>query len=136
MKPNKAIIAQRAHELRMQQTSMEGVLWQQLRNRNVNGLKFRRQHPIGGYIVDFVCLKDKLIIEVDGDSHAEQEAYDAVRTQYLEGRGFRVVRFTNDEVRYSLDAVIEKIVTICLEKHKINSNSNPSPNLSPLDKLL
>ena len=115
MKPNKAFTAQRAHELRMQQTPMEAVLWQQLRNRNVNGLKFRRQHAIGVYIVDFVCLQVKLVIEIDGDSHAEQEAYDNERTLYLKCRGFRVVRFTNSEVRDSLDAVIEEIVKMCLE---------------------
>jgi very-short-patch-repair endonuclease len=75
----------------------------------VAGLKFRRQQPLSQYIVDFVCAENKLIIEVDGSSHAEQADYDAARTAYLAARGFRVIRFTNAQILNELDAVLTAI---------------------------
>ncbi len=100
----------KARELRRNQTPEEQVLWRALRNRFLN-VKFRRQWPIGGYIVDFVCFEAKLIVELDGSQHAEEaaRAYDAVRTEFLEAAGFTVIRFWNNEVRENLDGVLETI---------------------------
>ena len=89
---------QRAKELRREQTSAETKLWYVLRNRQLGGYKFRRQQPLGKFIVDFICKSAKLVIEIDGDSHAEQVAYDRSRTKWLEERGYEVVRYTNDDV--------------------------------------
>jgi very-short-patch-repair endonuclease len=108
-----ASIQDRARELRRDQTPAEQKLWARLRNKQVYGLKFRRQHPIGRFIVDFCCIPTKLIIELDGDSHAAQIEYDQERTAWLEERGYRVVRFTNREVTHQLDAVLEAIAREC-----------------------
>jgi very-short-patch-repair endonuclease len=80
----------RAKELRHELTPAEKKLWARLRNGQVNGLQFRRQHAVGTYIVDFYCAKAKRVIEVDGDSHAEQIEYDQARTEYLNERGYTV----------------------------------------------
>ena len=102
----------RARELRQPQTPAETTLWRVLRNRSLQ-YKFRRQHPIENFIVDFYCAQAKLCIEIDGSSHWEpsQAEYDAARTAYLEESGGTVIRFTNDDVRYNLDAVIEEIIS-------------------------
>jgi len=91
-------------------TLAESFLWQNLR-ANVLGHKFLRQHVIGDYIVDFVCRDDGLIIEVDGAYHAEREHMkdDEIRTHDLESMGFRVIRFTNEEVLYGIESVMEEI---------------------------
>jgi very-short-patch-repair endonuclease len=95
--------------LRVSQTNAEHFLWHQLRNRHFEGYKFRRQHIIQGYIVDFVCLDKKLIIELDGDQHSEQINYDNERTLKLEKDGFRVIRFWNNEVFLNMGSVLETI---------------------------
>lgn len=95
-----------ARDMRHKPTPAEDALWQRLRNRRVQGAKFRRQHSIGGYIVDFVCIDHHLIIEVDGDIHEQQRDYDAARQSFLEAQGFRVLRFSNGDVLRSLDAVV------------------------------
>jgi very-short-patch-repair endonuclease len=95
--------------LRLSQTNVENILWYHLRNRNMKGLKFRRQHVLQGYIVDFVCLEKKLIIELDGSQHADREAYDAMRTKILENDGFRIIRFWNNNVLENLSTVLEVI---------------------------
>jgi len=87
----------------------EQALWNLLRGRQICGLKFRRQHPFGDYILDFVCLEKKLVIEVDGGQHGQQAGYDENRTQELQAAGFRVVRFWNNEVLKEIEAVREKI---------------------------
>ncbi|MFC3859906.1 endonuclease domain-containing protein [Deinococcus antarcticus] len=101
---------QKARALRREQTPEERLLWRALRNRFLN-VKFRRQWPIAGYIVDFVCFEARLIIELDGSQHAEESAceYDAVRTEILEAGGFRVVRFWNNEVNTNLEGVLHTI---------------------------
>ncbi len=99
-----------ARDLRKRSTSAEIALWQQLRGRRTHGFKFRRQHVMGPFIVDFVCLERSLVIEVDGGIHRVTEKYDADRTRWLEGRGFRVIRFSNDEVMRDEDAVIQEIL--------------------------
>ena len=101
---------QRARELRRELTPAEKKLWHYLRNDQLDGAHFRKQHAVDTYIVDFYCAKSKLIIEVDGDSHAEQMEYDAERTRWLnEQHHYRVLRFTNREVLTNIEAVVEAI---------------------------
>jgi len=100
---------QLARTLRKQQTDAEKLLWSQLRNRQLEGCKFRRQQPIGPYIADFLSLEPKLIIELDGGQHTEQQDEDSKRTRYLQVLGYRVLRFWNQEVLNDLDAVLEAI---------------------------
>ena len=104
-------IRQFARELRQPQTPAESTLWNLLRNRNLK-YKFRRQHPIDFFIVDFYCAEAKLLIEIDGSSHLEkeQQEYDQARTEYLEARGYKVIRFTNDDVRYNIHSVVTEIM--------------------------
>lgn len=100
----------RAKELRRELTPAEQKVWAQVRNGQLDGAQFRRQHAVGTYIVDFFCAKAKLVIEVDGDTHADQLEYDAERTRWLnEHKHYRVIRFTNDDVHRNLDAVIHAI---------------------------
>ena len=99
-----------AKELRRNMTDAERLLWQKLRNRNLIGYKFRRQHPVQHYIVDFVCLEKMLIIEVDGGQHGDRQAYDQKRTLVLQNLGFRVIRFWNNEVLQETGPVLEKIL--------------------------
>ncbi len=94
-----------AGELRRELTPAERKLWVRLRNDQL-GVNFRRQHAIGKYIPDFCCVKAKLIIELDGAQHTEQEAYDEERTQYLEAQGYRVIRFWNYQVLDEIENVI------------------------------
>jgi very-short-patch-repair endonuclease len=93
--------------MRANQTYAEQKLWYHLRKRNLLNYKFRRQHIIQGYIVDFVCLQHKLIIELDGGQHLEQKRYDDIRTQKLQEHGFRVLRFWNNDVILNMDAVLD-----------------------------
>lgn len=103
-------ILTRARELCHPQTPAEATFWCALRNRNF-GYKFRRQHPIGPFIIDFYCAEVKLCIEVDGSSHFEEnkQEYDAARTAYLESHGYHMFRCTNDDNRYNIHAVIAEI---------------------------
>src|ERR1039458_7188416 len=95
--------------LRKSMTDAERRLWQVLRLRQLEGLKIRRQFPIGRYIVDFACPERMLVVELDGGQHAEQESYDSDRTKWLESQGYRVMRFWNNEVLTNLDGVKESI---------------------------
>ncbi len=96
--------------LRTNQTDAESRLWYHLRDRRFYGWKFRRQHMLQNYIVDFVCLKKKLVIELDGGQHADQEAYDNQRTRILEMNGFKVIRFWNNDVLSNIEGVLEMIL--------------------------
>ena len=100
-----------AKKLRQRSTPMEIKLWEQLRSRRFKGLKFRRQCPVGSYIVDFICIEKKLIIEIDGGQHNEnkQQDYDKHRTEFLNSLGYNVIRFWNNEVLVQFDAVMEQI---------------------------
>ena len=100
---------QLARRLRKEQTDAEGKLWGLLRNRQLVGFKFRRQHPVGPHILDLCCSKRKLIIEIDGGQHAEQVSKEEERTVYLTRMGYRVLRFWNNEVLQQLDSVWEVI---------------------------
>ena len=99
-----------AKQLRQQQTDAEQFLWLRLRNRRLAGLKFRRQVPIGSYIVDFYCHDCALVVELDGAQHLAQVEYDAVRTAFLQAQGLSVLRFWNHEVLQQLDSVLEQIL--------------------------
>jgi very-short-patch-repair endonuclease len=99
----------RARELRKEQTDAEALLWSRLRNRQLSGLKFRRQRPIANYIADFACLEIGLVVELDGGQHAEQIAYDERREHEMRSEGFQTLRFWNHEVLNETDAVMEKI---------------------------
>jgi very-short-patch-repair endonuclease len=103
------LVTQRSRRLRCDMTDAERRLWYGLRKRQLQGRKFRRQHPIGEYIVDFVCLDARLIVEVDGGQHGERVEYDSARTRWLEGQGYRVLRFWNDEVLQGLSPVLDLI---------------------------
>ena len=107
-------LTQRVRELRRNQTEAEKILWMKLRNRQVNGVKFRRQQPIGPFIVDFVSLEKKLVIEVDGGQHNLSPTInsDQNRTAYLEEQGFEVLRFWNNDVMKNIESVLERISEI------------------------
>lgn len=103
---------ERARELRKKDTAAEQRLWERLRGRRLGGLKFVRQLAIGPYFADFACREKKLIVELDGLTHSSEEEmnYDAVRTEFLETQGYRVVRVWNVEVFKNLDGVLEGIL--------------------------
>lgn len=109
-------LLQRARELRASQTPAETRLWAALRSRQVEDLKFRRQQVIGPFIADFYCHAARLVVEVDGDIHARQEAADRERSEWLEEQGLRVIRFSNREVLEYLDEVVVEIVRVCGER--------------------
>ncbi|MBL8147419.1 MAG: endonuclease domain-containing protein [Anaerolineae bacterium] len=98
-----------ARQMRHEPTAAEDALWQRLRNRQVGGAKFRRQYAIEYFIVDFVCMEQRLIVEVDGSVHDLQAEYDADRQAVLESKGFRVLRFTNDDVFRAMPATLATI---------------------------
>ena len=99
----------RARQLRQRMTDTERFAWSRLRSRRFAGYKFRRQMPIGPYIVDFICLQRRLIIELDGGQHTERAQYDQQRTAWLEGQGFKVIRFWDHDVFKDWDTVEEVI---------------------------
>ena len=99
----------RARQLRRDATFPERLLWSRLRAGRLGGAKFRRQHPIGPYVVDFYCAHADLAIELDGQSHADRAPQDRQRTLYLQNRGLRVVRYTNDQVLQNVDVVAQDI---------------------------
>ncbi len=98
-----------AKRLRRDQTDAERLLWARLRDRQLNGYKFRRQRPIERYVVDFVCIERRLVVELDGGQHAEQMRKDDLRTAEIVRRGFRVIRFWNNDVIANIEGVLEAI---------------------------
>lgn len=103
-------IEQAARLLRQRLTPAEAILWEALRGRKLEGLKFRCQHPIGRFIVDFYCPSLKLVIEIDGGIHIQQQDYDQARTDQLQDFGYSVLRFTNDEIINDLPKVLNQII--------------------------
>jgi type I restriction enzyme M protein len=103
---------ERRRALRGRATDAERLLWRLLRTRQFVGLKFRRQHPVGPYIVDFYCADRELAVELDGGQHftVEGQAYDRRRTEYLAARGIRVVRFTNRDLFENAEGVLEMLL--------------------------
>ncbi|MGO8989530.1 MAG: endonuclease domain-containing protein, partial [bacterium] len=108
----------------------EQVLWNVLRGRQISDLKFRRQHPFGDYILDFVCLENKLVIEVDEGQHGQQVRYDENRTQELQAAGFCVLRFWSNEVLKQMQSVKEKISLVVQ-----SLQSRPPPSLRSCEKI-
>ncbi len=98
-----------ARRLRKSSTKFEDMLWRQLRGSRLNGAKFKRQVPLGRYVVDFYCHAARLVVELDGVQHGWYAEYDADRTKALESAGLHVIRFTNDEIRDGLDDVLRRI---------------------------
>jgi len=109
----------RARKLRRNRTEAELAVWARLRRKQLNGIRFRQQVPVGPYIVDFLCLSHRLIVEIDGGQHATQILKDDRRTRWLESQRFTVLRFWNNDVSGNLDGVIETISRWLL--------SNPPP---------
>jgi very-short-patch-repair endonuclease len=116
-------IRSRARALRKNPTDVERLLWRHLRMWQLDGYKFRRQQPIGNYIVDFVCLEKRLIIELDGGQHVEQLKYDTERDAWLRAQGFSVLRFWNNEVLQNSDGV-KQVIFKALQSTPF---LNPSP---------
>ena len=112
---------ERARRLRLHSTEAERVLWKNLRRRDLAGWKFRRQAPIGPYIVDFVTFEGKLIVEADGGQHAESKRRDDERSAWLSKEGFRVLRFWNNDVLSNTGAVLDTI------RVELEASESPSP---------
>lgn len=110
-----AKIFENAKALRRSATEAEQILWQQLRNKKLNGLKFRRQHPIDKWIADFYCHEKKLVIELDGSVHNDKEIieYDEARTKDLKELGMNVIRFKNEDVMTNMETVLKTITECC-----------------------
>jgi very-short-patch-repair endonuclease len=107
------ILTSFARRLRRDQTEAEKKIWKYLRSKKINSLKFRRQQPIGRYIVDFVCFEIKLIVELDGSQHIENNDRDSERDSWLRSQGFKVLRLWDNEVMNNVDGVLELIFDCC-----------------------
>ena len=114
-----------ARSMRKAQTGAEGLLWERLRAERLAGLKFRRQHPIGRFVVDFYCVERGIAIEVDGAVHGSQQAEDSARQGYLEERGIRFLRFSNEIVQENIERVLAEIV---------NTLNAPAPPLHDVER--
>ncbi|MDD3793703.1 MAG: DUF559 domain-containing protein [Candidatus Gracilibacteria bacterium] len=107
---NPRYIVELSKELRKNQTESEGILWELLRNRKFNDLKFRRQHPFGRYVADFYCDEIKLVIELDGKIHENQKDYDAIRDEVIKTYGVNILRFNSEDVYNNIDKIFNKII--------------------------
>jgi very-short-patch-repair endonuclease len=117
-----------ARQLRSKQTDTENLLWSRLRAHRLFGLKFRRQQPVGVYVVDFLCPEKKLIVELDGGQHQERVDYDSNRDAWLKSEGYTVLRYWNNEVMGNLEGVLEDIGRVA----GVFAEASPSPQpLSP-----
>ena len=105
-----SIIKHQAEKLRVEQTEPEALLWGRLRDRRLGGIKFRRQHAIGRYVVDFCAPEQKIVVELDGSQHIDRRAQDDERTTWLESLGYRVLRFWNGDVTNDVKAVLTSIL--------------------------
>jgi very-short-patch-repair endonuclease len=117
----------KSRDLRRDCSRAEKICWHLIRDRRINGIKFRRQHPIGPYFADFACISKKLIIEIDGEHHAFQVEADARRTAVMEREGWRVIRFWANEIVQNPEGIWASI-EIALNDQ---SPATPSPSLSP-----
>ncbi len=109
-------------EMRHESTDAEAKFWRAVRGRRFGGYKFKRQYPVGYYIVDFVCLEQRLIVELDGGQHALNREYDTERTGYLEGEGYRVIRYWNDVFLKDTDDVLNDVLRV------LRGATTPSPD--------
>jgi len=122
-------ISPHAAQLRRDMTDVEWKLWFALRDRRLDGFKFRRQATIGDYVVDFLCVEARLVIELDGGQHSEKR--DARRTVFIESRGYRVMRFWNNAVNESFEGVLQMIHAALIEAVPEEERRRPSPNPLP-----
>jgi very-short-patch-repair endonuclease len=120
-----------ARSLRRTMTDAEQKLWYHLRAHRFMGRKFKRQKPIGRYVVDFICLEEKLIIELDGGQHAESVAYDQERDAWLRSEGYTVLRFWNNELMNETESVLERI-RLAIE-NEAGTSETLSPGPSPVN---
>jgi very-short-patch-repair endonuclease len=125
-------LTRRARELRLRQTKAESLLWGVLRSRRLCGLKFRRQHPLDPFVADFACIEMRLIVEIDGGYHDYVYANDLTRQQKLEAQGWRVIRFSNEDVLADVEAVAIAIAVnwACLRSFEGDGRSNSRPTRS------
>ena len=125
-----------ARELRRNPTDAERLLWQKLRYWQVDGCKFRRQQPLDYYIVDFVCLQKRLIIELDGGQHMNEAGYDKVRDSWLRDQGFGVLRFWNNDVLKNVDEVTEMIIKHLRSTPYLSPSPQGGRRKTPIEKNL
>ncbi|MFB3059465.1 MAG: endonuclease domain-containing protein [Gammaproteobacteria bacterium] len=111
-------IRQKAKQLRSNSTDAERNLWAHIRNRRLEGWKFRRQLPIGRFIVDFACAELRIIVEIDGGQHAEKIHYDLGRTRFLQSKGYQVVRYWNNEVLGNIEGVLEALTLTLSQRER------------------
>lgn len=117
-----------SRKLRSEMTDAESCLWRRLRSRQIYGLKFRRQHPVGKYILDFACIEARLAIEVDGGQHNEMQINDDQRTALLEVQGWKVLRFWNNEVLQNIEGVLTEVLNaLTIDESNVTPPSYPSP---------
>ena len=116
-----------ARKLRRSSTDVERKLWHRIRDKQIEGFRFRRQRPIGKFIVDFICLDARLIVELDGGQHAEVVAYDERRKAFLESLGYRVLRFWNSDVLENMEGVLERV-----REELLTTRSLTPPSALPL----
>lgn len=109
---------ERARSFRKNMTDAEQRIWYFLRDRRLNGYKFVREQVIGSFIVDFVCRSKKLIIELDGGQHIENADYDKKRSEFLQKKGYKILRIWNDEVFVNIDGILEAILNLLEEEPK------------------
>ena len=117
-----------ARRLRRDQTDAERVLWFRLRDRRLGGWKFRRQGPIDRYVVDFVCVDGRLVVELDGGQHGERIQQDAARTEVLQAMGYLVLRFWNNDVLENTDGVVETILDTLNQSRSVPPHPDPLPS--------
>ncbi|HEV2294010.1 MAG TPA: DUF559 domain-containing protein [Tepidisphaeraceae bacterium] len=126
--PLDRVLLERARGMRHDPAPAEQRLWRFLRDRQLGGHKFRRQAPLGAFVADFYCHAVKLVVELDGDTHAGREASNQVRTMLLHRAGHHIVRFYNTDVFYHVPAVLEAIYGEC---ERLSTAAPPHPNLLP-----
>ncbi|MCK4778447.1 MAG: endonuclease domain-containing protein [Actinomycetia bacterium] len=114
-------LIKRARDLRKNSTDAESLLWKHISRKQLEGIKFRRQHPIENYIVDFICFEKKIVIEVDGGQHNIDNKKDIIRDNFFNGKGYKVLRFWNNEVLKNIEGVIGVIREECVK--------TPSPKI-------
>lgn len=116
-------LTKRSRVLRRNQTDSEKLLWQHLRNRRLNGIKFQRQFALGSYIVDIIARESKVIIELDGAHHSKskQKKYDADRTEFLEEQGYVVIRFLDNDILNNTDGALESILEAINSRSEFSS---------------
>jgi len=126
LEPSVFTLKERARRLRREQTDAEKKLWVRLRSRQLGDFKFRRQFVIGPFITDFCCFEQRLVVELDGGQHADQSDADRRRSDFLLSRGYRVLRFWDNQVMENIDSVLEQIL-LALDKAAFEGVPSPFP---------